>query len=405
MKKSILLICPYDNIYPPMNGGMQRCFHIIHQLSKYFKLTVIMNQEKDKFLSCVSLYPSINNINIYSTFGEQKKEDFFDYLPIKYQSSLRYRWLRKTVMESADGNFLKYYPVLKKLLKINKYDTVILENLSTIKAVNVIKSFDKKINIIYNAHNVDSNLALENYNNGKIGKKNFLSIKKQESNFYKNVNSILVCSNIDKITFDFLNKNRLPINVVPNGVEIHPILRNENKGEVKPKYILFCGSLNYEPNVEGLIWFYKNCWPSIQFAFTTLKFLVLGSGSVPSVLIELKNDSSVIFTGSVPFVQPYYDMATVAIAPLLSGSGTRLKILEAMSFGLPIVSTSKGAEGIKYTNNKNIVIADDANVFSNEILSMLNDKKKRTNIQNSGRELINELYNWDVIGDKLSFLI
>lgn len=398
MKKSILLICPYDNIYPPMNGGMQRCFHVIHQLSKYIELTVIMNQEKDKFLSCVSLYPSINNINIYSTNDFIRERDVFDYLPKKLQLAIRYRWIKKKIKGSADGEFFKYYSILERLIKNNKYDSIILENLSTINAIGFIRRFDKNVKIIYDAHNVDSNLALEEFNKGRISKKNFMAIKKQESFLYKNVNSLFVCSNTDKIIFNLLNENKLVIKVVPNGVVIHPILTEKNNKPEKAKYILFCGSLNYEPNTEGLIWFYKNCWPTIRYSSATLKLLVVGSGSIPLELMELKNDNSIIFTGTVHSVSPYYNKATLAIAPLLSGSGTRLKILEAMSFGLPVISTSKGAEGINYTNEKDIIIADSIMNFTKNIIDILDSDEKQNYVKNNARKLIEEYYDWDIIG-------
>ena len=103
-----------------------------------------------------------------------------------------------------------------------------------------------------------------------------------------------------------------------------------------------------------------------------LKLIVVGRGQPSAELSNLfKNDSSIDLIGEVEDVVPYYRKAQVAIVPLLHGSGTRLKILEAMSLGVPVISTSVGAEGIDYTNGKNILIADTEQEFNEAIDQLL----------------------------------
>lgn len=393
---SVLILVPYDNIYPPTNGGMQRCFHVIHQLAKHFELTAIIHQDKNSFLKSAKEYPAIKNVKIYSTKDEPAAKDLFSLLPAKAEIALRFRWIKKQLKNSADSMFMEYYPALLKRMQQNKYDAIILENLNTINAVSVIRKYDKSVKVIYDAHNIDTNLCTNAVHKD--------SIQKVESNLHKTVNAIFTCSEIDRTGFLKMNDNKLAVGVIPNGVNVGSLF---DKGVIQdePENILFCGALWTSPNSEGLFWFYKQVWPEVKKTFPNLKLLVVGSGQLPNRYVSLINDSSLIFTGLVDDVKPWYNKAAVAIVPLLTGSGTRLKILEAMSLGLPVISTSKGAEGIECSDEEDIVIADDKNHFANSLIALLQNKERRIKIQKSATKLIESKYDWNIIGEQLNNLI
>ena len=405
MKRRVLIIVPFDPIYPPMNGGMQRCFHIIHQLAIHFELTIIMNQKKDEFLLAAKQFPAIKNVEIYSTQDAAKTNDIFNVFPEKLQKALRYRWYKKKWNESADGNFLKYYSVVKQLLKQQKFDVIILENIATLNAISLIRKYDRRVKIIYNAHNVDTNLAAAFLEKKEIRKERYISVRNSESFLHKNVDAILCCSKKDRDDFDLLNNGKLLISIVPNGVNISYKLSDEAVNSDHPGHILFCGFLETLPNQEGLLWFWKSVWPQIKIQFPSLKLLIVGSGKLPSSMNELLSDSSVIFTGPVNEVKEYYNKSSISIVPLKTGSGTRLKILEAMSYGVPVVSTAKGAEGIDYTNGFNILIADSKEAFSNNIIRLLKNKEERISIQQHARQLAEIKYDWNIIGKGLAGFI
>jgi glycosyltransferase involved in cell wall biosynthesis len=398
MHQSVLLIAPYENIYPPMNGGMQRCFHIIHQLAKYFDLTVIMHQSSNSFIKAVEVYPEICSVKIYSTKDEKPSGDILSLLPEKLENAIRYRWIKKDFTKPADGSFLKYYPVLKRLLKNNQYDTIILENLFTTNAIKTIRKYAKTATIIYDAHNVDSNLAETAMVTPGISSKHLNGIWKAESTLYKNVDALLTCSENDRSDFLKMNEHKLSkATVISNGVTIGHMY-DEGVKQVVPEYILFCGALWTPPNSEGLFWFYKNIWTRIKSIFPLLKLLIVGSGQLPTRYGELYKDTSLVFTGSVEDVKPLYNKASIAIVPLLSGSGTRLKILEAMSLGLPVISTPKGAEGIDYVDEKDILIAETAVEFAEKLKILLREKGRRVSISKAARDLVEKKYDWNIIG-------
>lgn len=401
MKKTLIIV-PFDQIFPPTNGGMQRFFHIIHQLAKHTELTLITKQEKNEFLKAIKDYPSLTKTNVLSTKDASIPKDLFSLFPRRVQNALRYRWYKRNIKGPADGNYLAYYPVLRKQLQNEKFDFIVLESPATLNAVGLIRKYDKKVKIIFDAHNVNTNLDASFLQKNEITKARYLQTKHSESNLYKTVNAILVCSRKDRDDFDRLNNGKLSISIIPNGVEVLPKMYDEGVRSGHPCYLLFCGYLSSKPNREGLLWFYRSIWPEIRAVFPELKLLIVGSGELPLEMKKLITDPTVSFTGKVNDVKPFYNRSSLSIVPLKTGSGTRLKILEAMSYGVPVVSTYQGAEGIEYTDGVDIMIADDEKLFAENVIQLLSNKEKRLLIQENGRQLVERKYDWNIIGNALS---
>lgn len=402
--KSVLIIIPFAHIYPPMNGGMQRCFHILNQLAKHFDVTAIIHQDKESFLKSVGDYPAIGSVKLFST-KEVVARDVFNILPQKFEKALRYRWYKKTLKGSADSSLLQYYQILKALLTKQKFDIIILENLATLNAISIIRKYDQEVKIIYNAHNVDSNLAKAAFNRGEIQSHQWQGYYKCESNLHKVVDGIFTCSQNDKDEFVKMNNGKLLSEVVPNGVSIPTKKYDAGVNQDLPEYILFCGSLGSIPNAEGLNWFCKKVWPLIILRYPSLKLLVVGSGELPEKYYDINETKFIQFTRAVGDVKPWYNKATVAVVPLLTGSGTRLKILEAMGLGVPVISTTIGAEGITYTNGKDILIANSETDFAEKIFCLLKDKEQRLHIQHNAKKLVEENYAWNRIGNSIAAFI
>ncbi len=385
-----------------MNGGMQRCFNILHQLSKHANVHAIIHQDVDDFNQVLVHFPALSKVRFYSTKNRPAPTDLFSFLPKKLANALRYRWVRRSVVGSTDSNFLLYHKLLQEVLLKEKFDCIILENLATVNAVSLIRRLGVKVPIIYDAHNVDSSMASVAMQRKMIHSTTARAIESAEKNIYKKVNAILACSEKDKQSFKDITKNRVPVVVIPNAVNLP---RGREAVSILPpsfQYIIFCGSLDYYPNTEAVSWLYEKIWPSVTKQFASCRLLLLGGGKIPNPLQNLNTDPTVHVAGRVKDLEPYYNIATLSVAPIITGSGTRLKILEAMSYGLPVISTTKGAEGIEYTENLNIVIAQDDQHFIDAICTLLRDKEKGQLIGSAARELIKTKYNWDKVGENLS---
>lgn len=178
--------------------------------------------------------------------------------------------------------------------------------------------------------------------------------------------------------------------VVPNGVDTQAF--TPARVDARPPTILFFGSLNYRPNVEGIQRFVAYVMPILRQLPEPPVLRIVG----PTPAAEVRNLASadVHVVGLVPDVRVELARASVVVVPLRAGGGTRLKILEAMAMARPVVSTSIGAEGIAVTANTNIVIADDDRAFADAVTKLLRDPAKASAIGEAGRHLVESFYDW-----------
>ncbi|MDD2941950.1 MAG: glycosyltransferase family 4 protein [bacterium] len=170
-----------------------------------------------------------------------------------------------------------------------------------------------------------------------------------------------------------------------------------NELNLSEKYILFCGQMSYGPNEEGLRYFINDIWPILSGMDPDLQCLVIGRGG-SEALAAAAREAGLDYRGEVASTAPYYSAARAAIVPLLSGFGTRIKILESLYCGTPVVSTSKGAEGLAVSNDRDILLADTAGEFSAAVIKILQmtPDQLTTRIAN-GRELITRHYSEDAV--------
>jgi glycosyltransferase involved in cell wall biosynthesis len=349
-------------------------------------------------MPALDLFPELKECEIISTKNFPEPKDVFSLLPGNVKNGFRYRFWKRSWKGPADSSFLLYYPVLTSALKRKKYDFVILENLSTLNAVPAIRKLSKGSLIIYDAHNVDSRL-IEIPLNGKENPAN-ADIEKVESTLYRQVDALIACSDIDLQLFKKMNEGRLKGAVVPNGVELRPALptlSNENYHQ-----LIFCGSLDYEPNREGLLWFCTKVLPDLVKKDPSIRLIVIGKGEPGVELKNVLSASCISYHGRVKNVDDYYQQAIVAIVPLFTGSGTRLKVLEAMSRNVPVISTTKGAEGIEYDAETDILIADEAELFAKKISDLIANKERAREVAINGYQLVKTYYDWNVIGRNLA---
>ncbi len=188
------------------------------------------------------------------------------------------------------------------------------------------------------------------------------------------------------------------IKIIPNGVDIthyQPDYTTE-----APAHLIYIGSMDWYPNEDAVAFFADAVLPRIQKNVPDVAFLIVGGN--PSARVQkLAERDGVIVTGRVPEIKPYFAEATVFVVPLRIGSGTRLKILEAMAMGKAIVSTTVGAEGLDLKDGEEIFIADAPTTFADAVTHLLTDPSLRRRIGENGRTRVEQDYDWRRIGEKL----
>ncbi len=165
--------------------------------------------------------------------------------------------------------------------------------------------------------------------------------------------------------------------------------------------IIFTGNLEYQPNLSAIVYFKDKIWPLLRQRFPKLIWRIAGKNS-NAVRGIVDGDSSIQVTGEMDDSIATIAGAKVAAVPLLAGSGTRFKILEAWAAGTPVVSTSLGAEGLTYTEGEHLLIADEPERFAEAIAFLLDEPAARAQLAEKGRRLYETRYTWDVAWKMLS---
>jgi len=192
------------------------------------------------------------------------------------------------------------------------------------------------------------------------------------------------------------------ISVIPNGVDIdhnQPDIATPVRGR-----LVYSGSLTYSANYDAVKYFLDEIFPLVRHQHPESSMVVTGSSAGVN-LDELRLDSVVRLTGFIDDIRPIVASAWVCVVPLRQGSGTRLKILESMALGTPVVATRKGAEGLDVTHEVDILIADQPGDFARQVNRLIDDAELRARLADNARRLVERRYSWGMIGKDFCDLV
>jgi glycosyltransferase involved in cell wall biosynthesis len=162
------------------------------------------------------------------------------------------------------------------------------------------------------------------------------------------------------------------------------------------------GALDWYPNADALFDFCETVWPRLVAAIPDVSLTVIGKNPPARLLERTRQHKGIRWEGYVPDVRPFVRNARVFICPLRDGGGTRLKILDAMSQGIPIVSTSIGCEGIPVTDEVNILLSDSPEQFFKQLFRLLTDIELCSRLSQNARRFVEENFSAEAVGEKLS---
>lgn len=272
----------------------------------------------------------------------------------------------------------------------------------------------KKIPIVYDAHNVESNFIKETFSIcNKYSKIETLLVYGYTVLLEKIickyiVNHITSVSNADRIVF--LQKYQISpekISVIPSGANLPDLFSLKSNLNIIKKdlgidpnkiIVMFHGTFSHPPNKRAYEMIENYIAPKFEKMDNVL-FLVGGSG------FPKFHKRNIMSIGFINDLYGTLSIADIAIIPLTHGAGTKLKIFDCLCVGLPIICTNKGIEGIDCKNGKHAIIVEDVDQNFIDVLELLiNNKCKRIRIGTAGLELVSELYNWDKIGLNLQKL-
>lgn len=219
--------------------------------------------------------------------------------------------------------------------------------------------------------------------------------QKKASNYEKNLADrsyrSFVVSSIDQKKIASSN-----LRVLPLGVNIFNKKRKISKNPI----IIFSGNMFYQPNVDAILWFVKHCWSNILKEEPKTKLLIVGSNPAANIILLANKYSSINITGRVPSVFNILNKATVSIAPMQSGSGMQIKILEAMACAIPVVCSTIGIGDIRAKVNKDLLVADTGKDFSQKVIYMIRSMQQNRIIGKNGQLYVAEKHGWENLNQK-----
>lgn len=276
---------------------------------------------------------------------------------------------------------------LIQVLKEEHFDIVQLETLFMAPYIPVIRSYSNA-KITLRLHNIEHLIWHRLFYQNMFSPKGiyfhhlFRTLKHYEQKVINDVDALLPITEEDAEFFR--NHSKVLVKTIHYGINLPDLFEAEESENA----LFYIGAMNWMPNIEGIQWFLKNVWPTLNKKFPELKFYIAGR-EMPSWLMNLKMENVVVL-GEVEDAREFVRSRRIAVVPLFSGSGIRIKIIESMSLGKAIVSTQRGAEGIEYENAKNIYIADTAEAFIQYISVLYTQPELAQEMGKSARRLVAE---------------
>jgi len=300
---------------------------------------------------------------------------------------------------------------LADVLRADQFDTVQMEGVHLIKYLPMLRAAPGGPAIVVDWHNIESEIMLrygdltENWPKRIAAMRTAKLIQRAENQLLDTCTTHTVASERERQKL-LARRPQANIAVIPNGVDtgsytpeaISKVSRQSGFSESKPT-ILFVGSMDYHANVEAVTWFSRAAWPQIAYNHPDIHFVIVGRDPPP--LVRALASDRVHVTGTVDDVRPFYPSALAVVVPIRSGSGTRIKILEAMAAGVPVVSTRLGAEGLAVEDGVHLLFANDGPEIALAVTRLASSFETRIQLSRAGRALVCRTYDWSTIGERL----
>jgi sugar transferase (PEP-CTERM/EpsH1 system associated) len=388
--------------WPLDTGAKLRNYHLARVLAQRTGVTLLAFNDHGKPLA----QPSSDLKNLYEQVITVERDSAYTFA--KVVRGL----LGQTPLPVLNYTTDRMKHALERILSEQAFDVVQVESIHLMAYLPIIRAARKRPLAICDWHNIESEL-LRRYSERESGLlrkayagKTARMMGEFERRAMREFDAHVLVSERDAARLRALNPDAR-IFVIENGVDtayysdaqIEKAAAARGDASMKNR-IVFVGSMDYHANIDGAVNFAREVWPRLHDRQTDLVFTIVGRDPAPEIR-ELAQIPGIEVTGTVADVRPFYREAIAAVVPLNVGGGSRLKILEAMAAGIPVVSTTLGAEGLDVQHGKNILVADTNEQLVEAIVSVVEDESQRQRLKAAGRMLIADRYDWSKIGVSL----
>jgi polysaccharide biosynthesis protein PslH len=391
----LLFFYPYIP-YPPNRGAYHRTYHFAREMSRYHEVDLLALAE-----NC----DGMEHAGVFEKFCGRVEAIPFQHPP--WARLMPDRLMNPLPATIAHWTLPQVAPALDKMVASGDYDAV---HVCDIVLAQYFLEAGRPWPLVTDRTRVDLQYQWMEHRRMRhslrsrvLNFENFLKLWRYERLIAKRVAFQVVCGPDDEA---FLRKHvsrDMRIAVVPNGVDLdyfHPFAAPDETRSVQPT-ILFCGAMDYNPNVDALRWYFSEIHKALRRKIPGLQVLIVGKDPVKEVQ-SYAEKANVTVTGGVPDVRPYYRRAWLQIVPLRIGGGTRLKIVESMAMSTAVVSTRIGAQGLDLRHDHDILLADSAENFIRQTARALKEIDLRESVERNGLETARSRLSWPMLGKRLS---
>jgi polysaccharide biosynthesis protein PslH len=372
-------------LVPLDTGGKIRSFHIARELARQHQVTLFTfypEHSNDEHPGLDKVFERVACMPLKVGMGRGVTE------ALSYASNL---------LSPLPHSITKYSKhsvseALAKLVTDGKYDVIVCDFVFAAKVVpwqtaprKVLFTHNVEATIWKRHADVTSNPLLR-----KVYAREYKRMLWAEKHYLSLADHVLTVSDVDRDFFSgFVEKSK--ITTIPTGVDTE--FFTPKPAQEQPQQLVFTGSMDWMPNEDGMLYFCNEVLPKIWRHCPKAEVWIVGRSPSPRIQ-ALAADARIKVTCRVDDVRPYVAAGTVYIVPLRVGSGTRLKIFEAMAMGKAVVSTTIGAEGLPVRHDENILLADKPDDFANSVVTLLRDQAQRSRLGAAGRKMVEENFSW-----------
>jgi sugar transferase (PEP-CTERM/EpsH1 system associated) len=376
-------------LVPPDTGGKIRSYHILKELAGKHKITLytyygihpndVHHSLEGLFERTICRPIKIPVSRSISDFADYAKHLFSPYPHVMS------RYYRREILKEV-----------RQLVQTENFDVIVCDFLIPGRVI----PWDLSCPKVLFTHNVEATIYLRQYEMARnalwkiAARREYRRTERIEYSYLKKSDHVLTVSDTDREAFarliDFSK-----ITTIPTGVDAEYFQSQD--GGSQPNTVVFTGSMDYLPNEDAMVYFVNCVLPLIRYKVPNVSVLIVGRRPSAKVLALAESDHSIHVTGRVEDVRPYMRQGAVYIVPIRIGSGTRLKIFEAMAMGKPIVATAIGAEGLPVEDGVNILIANSAEEFAQHVTGLLQYPANGSKLGRAARQLVEKEYSWAAV--------
>lgn len=295
--------------------------------------------------------------------------------------------------------------LLEVLREQGPFDSIQLEGMFLEPYLQIIASLPKPPAVLVDWHNIESEVMRRFAENTSHPLKKLYALRsaalmeQTELRLLRAARVNAVTSERERVFLGQLAGPGPAMEVIPNGVDTGWFAGCAGSPD-QARDLLYVGSMDYHANIDAVVYFAQQIWPEIQRRHPDRRFVIAGRRPAPAVA-ALASQPGIVVTGTIDDVRPYYQQAAVLVVPLRVGGGTRLKILEAMAAGVPVISSTLGAEGIDAIEGRHWIEANDPAAWLKAIDGLLSNPERRQQLADEGRQLVCARYDWDMLAAEL----